>query len=196
MILLGFDCETSGLQRDHLPAGDPSQPHILQLAARLLTVRKGEVRLDGRMSIIIKPDGWAIEREAIDVHGIDEMRAHRVGVPIVTALLLFSDMVRAADRIVGHGVEFDRAMVTTELERAGGKGEWWFKRSKDFYCTMESGAKVVGLPGQFGEPKWPSLDEAIAHLFPGEVRPARHDADVDLDWTMRVYFALNPVAPA
>jgi hypothetical protein len=45
---------------------------------------------------------------------------------------------------------------------------------------MESSAPILGLPGRFGEPKWPKLEEAV-HFF--AVNGALGDRDFWLHWT-------------
>ncbi|MFX6225932.1 hypothetical protein ABTF68_20865, partial [Acinetobacter baumannii] len=63
-----FDTETTGIPEYKLPSEDPSQPHIIQIAADL-------VDLDTRRSLaslntLIKPAGWVIPADVEAITGI------------------------------------------------------------------------------------------------------------------------------
>ncbi len=193
MLDLFFDTETSGLWRDNLDPQDPSQPHLLQLSAELVSWNGRDARTEATMSAIIKPDGWSIEPQAYEVHGISERRAYRIGLPLNVALSYFANMVRHVDgAIVNHHVHFDRAVVTAAIWRAGYADLWWRKLGNQFFCTMEATAAICALPGVIpGEPKYPTLDEAHARLVPEIPFHSRHDSWDDLQAAKRIYQALQ-----
>lgn len=186
MTLLFFDAESSGLMRDGLPDTDPSQPRLLQLAARL-TDNDGK-RLHS-FAYLIRPEGWSIEVEAEKVHGISERRAHRFGIPVIEVLRAFRILVPMARHIVGHGIQnFDRRLITGELHRLKAKGDWW-NRGADMIDTVEMTTPMLKLPGDFGH-KFPTLAEAHDFFFPAQAPyVATHDAEDDLLAVARVYFA-------
>ena len=161
-----IDVESSGLLRPELPPDDPSQPRIISLSTLLTTADR---RVVGSMYRIVKPDGWSIEVEAQQVHGISERLAHEVGVPIWFVLAELEQFVTKATRIIGHNIQgFDRLMIARELQLAGQHGVWWHSRARDFVDTMELSAPLLGLTGRVvGEPKFPTLQEAVRFLGRG-----------------------------
>lgn len=184
MSVLVFDTETSGLWRDELPITSPEQPHLVQLGAQLFD---RQWRRWGHVSCLIKPDGWEIEPQAEEVHGISTHTCHRYGIGLAEALIAFRGLVSVAPRLVGHHVQFDRKVITVACHRAGGEGLWWTRIGHKFFCTMESSTDTCKLPAEFGGFKWPSLEEAVAILLPGETWPVKHDADTDIAATVAVY---------
>ena len=115
-MLLFFDNETSGLPDFKKRASDPSQPHIVQLCA-ILTDLAGKV-IESH-NAIIKPDGWEIPQEVIEVYGItNEIAAN--GIPEALAAGLLMEMIKKASRIVAHGVSFDKFMARIAMRRFSG----------------------------------------------------------------------------
>lgn len=184
MSTLIFDTETSGLWKDSLGPLDPGQPHLVQLGARLYDAAW---RKRCHLTTLIRPDGWEIEQGAHATHGIRTGDCHRHGVPLAEALIMFRPMVLAASAIVGHGVQFDRRVITVAIHRAGGEGLWWSRVAHKFRCTMEASTEVCQLPAEFGGYKWPSLEEAIAILCPDLEVKGFHDVDLDIDLTVALY---------
>lgn len=183
-MILAFDTETSGLRKEGLPDTDTSQPRLVQLGAKLFDAQWKKV---GSMVVLIRPDGWAIEPEALAVHGIPTMRCQKYGVRLDSALLAFRDLVEDAARIVAHHAEFDRHVIAAAIHHAGGNGHWWARKAQHLFCTMEASAKTCDLPGQFGDAKFPKLEEAVAALLPGQAFPVKHDAESDIDATVAIY---------
>lgn len=186
-MFLVFDTETSGLRREGVDLLDPSQPRMIQIGAQLFD---GKWVKRGGMLALIKPDGWSIEPEAQDVHGISEARAARYGIPLVSALGMFKALSEKAEFIIGHNLLFDRGVVTSELHRIGAAGLWWQRRMEAFRCTMEAATPILQLPGQFGF-KYPTLEEAHHFLLPALDYHSQHDAEPDLEATARVYRELD-----
>lgn len=191
MILI-YDTETGGLPKDRLPDDHPSQPHLVQLAA-LLMDHDGTER--GSFSVIIHPEGYAIPKEASDVHGITTETAMRCGIPLSVALALFSNFRRRAVLYGGHNVDFDDRIIRIACKRLG----------KDLpvvdglkrFCTKEMSTSVINLPptakmvaAGFNKPKPPNLAECIKFFFDEELVGA-HDAMVDVRACARVYLALT-----
>lgn len=185
---LAFDTETTGLVRKDLPNSDPSQPHLIQLAAKLFSP-KWEVK--GSLKVLIKPDGWSIEPAAAEIHGITEAACARYGVPLGAALLLFKSLADQASEVGAFNLHsFDRNVIGTACYRAGGVGLWWTQAARKMECIMEASAPVCELPGEFGGFKHPSLTEAHLRLV-GLPYEGRHDAEEDLDAAARVWRALK-----
>lgn len=183
---LFYDTETSGLQKPGLALDDPSQPRIAQLGLRLFDAAW---KCTGHFTALIKPDGWSMEPEAEAVHGISEARCARHGISIVAALSILQGFSGNARIIVAHNNEFDRNLVTGELHRLRSDGLWWKKKAPAFFCTMEASTNVCQLPGEFGF-KYPSLEEAHRHFYPEMSYTTKHDAESDIEATVRIYKAL------
>lgn len=177
MSTLVFDTETSGLWRDDLPAMDPNQPHLVQLGAQLFD-RHWNKR--GHLNVLIRPDGWEIEKQAEAVHGISTATCHRYGVALAEALVAFRAVATPAARVVAHNLAFDRKILAVAIHRAGGEGVWWHRMAPKFLCTMEAATDACQLPATFGGFKWPSLEEALAVLLPDRQIAVRHDTDSDV----------------
>ena len=192
---LFYDTETSGLPREGLPHTDPSQPRLVQLAASLYDANW---KRTGAMVVLIKPDGWSIEPEAEAVHGISEARCSRHGVPLVAALALFQGFAMTARQIVAHNSEHDRRIIRTELHHVGADGAWWQRKAPAMFCTMEAGTPVTQIPGKFGGFSFPSLEALHNHFHPEMGWASRHDAEDDLQATVRCFRGLDRLglAPA
>lgn len=185
-MILGIDTETSGLFKDDIDPLDPGQPHMVQLGAQLYD-RQWVKR--GSLTVLIKPDGWAIESQAEAVHGISTQTCHRYGISVAEALVAFRGLVGAATRIIGHNMQFDRKVIASSIKRAGGEGVWWHRAAGKMLCTMETSTPVLKLPSEFGY-KFPSLAEAVTALCPELKFEERHDAEADIGATVALYRAL------
>ena len=182
MLHLVFDTETSGLWRDAESVDSPSQPHLVQLAARLYI----DTRAVSQMSVLIQPEGWSIEPAAETVHGISEARCHRYGVPLISALSLFMGLAVTAERIIAHNVHFDRKVIEASVLRAGGNATRWRSLSSRLFCTQQESTDLCRLPGKY-DWKWPSLEEAHRHFYPDVPFTAQHEGLADVAACKRIY---------
>lgn len=193
---LFFDTETTGKADFRAPTTDPRQPHIVQLAAILFSDEGEET---ASLGTIIKPDGWEIPAEAAAIHGITTEKALACGIPMLSALAVFSNFAHVADTLVAHNVEFDLLVVMANLARLNHDGaRKCFDRMDDMptFCTMKKTTPLCKLPGNYGDFKWPKLTEAHKHLFGTEVEGA-HDAMADVRACARIYFEITkPAATA
>lgn len=187
-MILVLDTETSGLLRPDLPAEDASQPHLLQLGLKLFPPAGGPPAAS--FSCLIKPDGWSVEPEAFAVHGIDEARAIRGGIDARIALIVLQAFAAKAMTIVAHHVEFDRKIIAAQLAKLGANGDWWKRCGPKFSCTMERATPICKIPGEFGY-KFPTLEEAHEHFYPGLEFKAQHDAEADVGACAAIYWALE-----
>jgi DNA polymerase-3 subunit epsilon len=190
MTYLVVDTETSGLWRRGLPHTDPAQPHLMQLSASL---HDEYGRTLGHLSSYIKPDGWSVEADALETHGISEHRARDYGTPLMFVLAMFRGLVEANGRgdIVAHNAEFDRAVLRSAIYRTGTSERWLESRAGQWFCTMVESTDIVQAKSAYWGHKWPTLGEAFAHFFPGEDYADSHDADQDREVTNRIYRRLR-----
>lgn len=185
MKLLPFDTETTGLPVWSVPSGSEEQPHMVQLAAMLVDSETKEV-LDS-MDVIIKPDGWVIPQETIDVHGITNEHAMEYGIPEKEALQMFLDMYDQSNLRIAHNTTFDNRIIRIALKRYFPNlipDEVW-KDKNAYYCTLINFRKLIG--GKKGH----TLEEAYKYFTEEDMENA-HNALADTQACMAVYWGLNP----
>ena len=195
--ILFFDTETTGFAKFNRPASDPSQPHIVQLAARLVTSE--QVLLHEFSSILCLPEGAIIPDQAAAVHGISTARANGSGIPPKVAMRVFMEMFNLADILVAHNLPFDLSLINSASYRY--LGGFNFDTGTHF-CTMRAATPVVKAPptdkmkaAGRTHYKSPKLEECIRHFFDEDLEGA-HDAMVDAIGCERVYFELKRLGKA
>lgn len=202
-IILGFDTETSGLPLFREPSDHPDQPHIIELAAKLMDEDTRKVY--GAMNVLIKPEGFTITQEITDITGITQEMAMRYGVPIVQALEMFVSMWQLADLRVAHNETFDNRIVRIALKRDEVFGtikegdqefaDYW--KAAPAFCTQVNSTKIINLPPtekmlakRMPGPKSPNLGEAY-QFFTGQPLVGAHRAMADVDACLAVYFGIK-----
>lgn len=175
--VLFFDTETTGIP-DRAAKWDVDfmeYPHIVQIAWMI-----GE----HAESHIIRPDGWEIPDETVDVHGITTEYAMEHGEPFVFVMDRFVAFASKAGLLCGHNIHFDTGIVKANILRELGH-EYYsandveqalFKGKR--IDTMRSTMKWVDARNNWGKLKFPNLSELYSRCFPGETFPA-HDALAD-----------------
>tara|TARA_R110002167_G_scaffold94177_1_gene251648 strand:+ start:234 stop:821 length:588 start_codon:yes stop_codon:yes gene_type:complete len=191
---LFFDTETTGLPNWKLPSDDESQPHLVQLATILADLDTGKVI--SSLDLIIKPDGWEIPQETIDIHGISNELAHDVGVPEEKALdmilsLWIGGRTQDFHRRVAHNRTFDQRIIRIACKRyqATPVVEEWANKDT-FDCSM---LQARSLMKHLPEPGKGSLASAYLHFCGKEIEGA-HNAMVDTRACMDLYLAMNRAA--
>lgn len=209
MHILVYDTETTGLPDWKQPSEAEHQPHLVELAALLFDGTSRE--LVDSLHTLIRPDGWEIPAETIEVHGITMERATAEGIAEPEALAKFLALHARADVRVAHNEYFDARMFRIALKRYGdGKTDWerFTQQAKDeiadefkartAYCTCNSAKPIMKLPAtaamqRSGKGHWfkpPNLQEAH-EFFLGEKFEGAHSALADAHACARVYFALQ-----
>lgn len=178
--LLHYDTETTGITNWEIPSEDPSQPHIVQLAAILC---EEETRKPIQsINLIIKPEGWVIPPEVTEIHGITTEYALAVGVPEALAVHMLLSMCGQADR-VAYNKTFDQRIVRIALKRfvfSEAAIEKWAEKD-NHHCAMRMAKQVMGG-------KQPKLAEAYK-FFTGQDLEDAHSAMADTQACMTVFFA-------
>lgn len=202
-ILLAYDTETSGLPNWHAPSEDPSQPHIIELAAKLVDSETRQVL--GSMNTLIAPVGFEISQEITDLTGITQDMALRYGVPMAQALELFIALWRNADVRVAHNESFDMRMLRIAIKRdevmrdETVKGQpfadYW--KAGAASCTASNSTSIVKLPptakmvaAKRNHHKTPNLAEAY-QFFTGQPLVGAHRASADVDACLAVYWGIE-----
>ena len=95
--------------------------------------------------------------------------------------------------VVGHGVSFDRDIITSVLARNGRDAATWVRPGLQFIDTMLAATPFCKIPSDHESDgyKWPSLDEAGALLLNEIPRSATHDAWDDIGRCKRLFFWLR-----
>jgi len=186
-FIIFYDCETCGLPIWKEPSYSYKQPHLVQLAAILCNADTRKVI--NTMDVIIEPNGWEIPQETIDVHGITNEMALKVGIPEQKALEQFLELCGDADR-VAYNKTFDQRIIRIATKRYSTNEvieKWAIK--DNFHCAMMLAKPIVKCPAKTkGKFKTPKLQEAYKHFF-GEEFEGAHSAMADAEACMKVYWA-------
>lgn len=199
-LAIFFDSETTGIPLFKEPSEHPSQPHILQLAARLVNLEKREIVSE--LNEIIKPDGWVIPLETTAIHGITTERALAEGKPEAEVLESFIGLWSEASVRIGHNEQFDARIIRIALKRfsdeatvvawAAGKAECTAQMATSL-CKLPPTAKM--LAAGRSHYKTANLSEAYQH-FMGKPMENAHNAMADVEACMAVYFAIRELSTA
>lgn len=185
-MILFFDFETTGKANFDLRASDPSQPHIVQAAAVVTTDDGKEVACH---NVLVKPDGWDIPEDATRIHGITTEFAREHGVPEEWVTALIFEQLNRCGLSVAHNHQFDKFIARIAARRFGllsdDRNDWW--KALPAFCTMREMTDIVGIPGNYGRCKWPTLGEATQFCFNRPLQGA-HDALADVRACKDVYF--------
>lgn len=177
MKLLIFDTETTGLPKNgDIPAENKPDnwPHAVSISWIILESDDNEIIK--RRKYIIRPEGWTIPQESINIHGISELKANLSGHKLQDVLLEF--ITESYDILVAHNLKFDynvlRNAMIWDLK-------WGFNPlTKPSCCTMKLSTDICMLPGRNGTMKYPRLSELYIEVMKREPIPSRlHDSFYD-----------------
>lgn len=185
--LIFIDTETTGIPIWKEPSEGDNQPHLVQVAAELVDNESREVM--NSMDVIVRPDGWIIPEETIELHGITEKIASVQGIPEKEAVQMLLDMHGKASLRIAHNKTFDERLVRIALKRYYDDldseelqpSNIW--KAGEGFCTMWKTRKALGLK------KPPKLAEAY-ELLTGKKLENAHNAMADTQACRIIYFAL------
>ena len=172
MIDLIFDTETTGFARFNDPWEHPGQPHIVQIAARLVENSKTYAAFQTIVSGNVPSEPGALK-----THGITEDLRLGVGVTPGHAAQCFAVLLNRADRLVAHNIKFDLILVGALFHRRGLLTDHLKQIPK--FCTMLALTPVMKIPGSRGGYKWPKLEEAYKKYVNAAGFSGAHDAMAD-----------------
>lgn len=175
-----YDTETTGLPLYKEPSEDPSQPHIVQVGVRLVCLETR--KLVASINLIVQPDGWLIPQDTIEIHGITQDHALRVGVPEDLAVDAVYAMAAKADVRIGFNESYDARIMRIGLKRQGDEAAAEAFKAQPTFCVMRACQKVLGG-------RQPNLAEAHRQLCGHPVEDA-HTAMGDAISTENIYWAL------
>lgn len=180
---LFFDTETTGLPKNYNASYDDldNWPRVVQLAW-VLTNKKKEIIEE--KSFIIKPDGFTIPAASFAVHGIDDAKANKLGVPLAEALSAMNkSLLQKVPTLVAHNILFDINVLGAEFLRLNIKSNFMDLAR---ICTMKSSIEFCSLPNR----KFPKLAELYRCLFDSDFENA-HDALADVVACYKCFFELK-----
>ncbi|RYU94715.1 3'-5' exonuclease [Emticicia agri] len=185
--ILFFDTETTGLPNNYNAPITAVQnwPRMVQLA---FLVFREDGSLDTKHNYIIKPEGYVIPADATRIHRITTQQALTEGHDLTQVLTLFQQAVSESAILIGHNVEFDKAIAGAECIRK--KIDTKALLATRSFCTMKD-KNIVNfckIPGKYGF-KWPTLEELHFRLFKEQIKEA-HDASIDIESTAKCFFEL------
>lgn len=186
-MFLIFDTETTGLPRNYnAPLTDfDNWPRMVQVAWQL---HDAQGNLLSSNSIIVRPDGYTIPFNAVQVHGITNERAQEEGQDLKAVLNEFIDAVKHTKYLCGHNIEFDINIIGSELLRCGFEN---VLQGMSFIDTKnDETTEFCAIPGgRGGKFKWPTLTELYSKLFNDTFEEA-HNAAFDVLATGKVFFEI------
>lgn len=189
MRTLVFDTETTGKCNFKLPPDAPVQPYPVQLAVLYYKDRD----LLSHLNLICCPMKGDVQvlsdPEAASVHGITDEIARTCGVPMKMVAAMFNNMLKQADRIVAHNLNFDIRIISGAYLRSGFPTDQLGVPTR--VCTMQSSMDVLKLPGKYDKYKWPTLDEAYRTMVNKDGFENAHDALADAKACADILWALE-----
>ena len=183
-MILFFDTETIGLPKNYnAPITDlDNWPRLIQLAY-IFQDKDGKIISKGDK--IIKPQGFRIPPEATSISGISNEIAEKEGEELKIVLENFNSLIKKADFLVGHNIDFDINIVEAEFLRSNLINEI---SSNKKICTMKLSTDFCAIDSPNGY-KWPKLNELHQKLFDVDFENA-HNAASDVDATMICFWEL------
>lgn len=187
---LFFDTETTGIPNWKVPSHMPEQPHMTQLAAKVIDIPSRKVIHS--MNVIIKPVDWTIPDECAELNGITTEYAMDVGITERLALEMFIEIAQRDGlnefiKRFAFNTTFDNRIIRIALKRyMKSLTEPW--KEGPYECLMIGAKKHLGLK------KNPTLAEAYEQLI-GTPMVGAHDAMQDVRNMMEIYYAMEGDEP-
>lgn len=195
MLILVYDCETTGLVRG-TDYTDPNMPFLASIAAILYDEEAH--RIIASVNSMIQPDGWTMPKEAGQVNGLTDEVLQQLGVPASVLLPACIALMFKANLRVAHNVDFDSKVIAAALwrhiikedseETAHATVKKWLALPS--YCTMQESKNIVNALDKRGKIKYPKLTEAYKFFFDRELDRA-HSANADTVAALEIYLALK-----
>jgi DNA polymerase-3 subunit epsilon len=172
-----LDTETSGKWHKNLDFDHPDQPRIMSMGACLFD---DDFREIGSAYAIVKPE-WPrelLQAEALEKHGITYEQAMDEGVPWDDAWSQMEGLLVQADQVIIYNEVFDRNLLNIETLLRFGQQSYLNTRRNQIVCLMKLATRIMQMPGQYGDYKWPKLEEFYEWLY-GEPLVGNHNSETD-----------------
>jgi len=188
-MYLIFDTETTGLPQNYkAPITDTQNwTRLVQLAWIEYDINGNELR---RSNLIIKPEGFIIPQDSIDIHRVTNEIANEKGISLADAVEQFDQALLRNHYLIAHNISFDQKIMGAEYVRLD-------KDYKNLYAiehidTKDTTVQFCKIPsrGKGFNFKWPTLTELHETLF-GRGFDGAHDAMVDVLALAKCFFKLQ-----
>ena len=163
-VYMIIDTETTGLAKTD---------RIVEITWRVC-INQGEIY---NRSFLIKPDGFIIPHQVIEIHHITTEYATKHGIPIDAMFKVFNKDLNDVTHIVAHNASFDMGMITSELVRLGKQDIVDKLNSKKIICTKLSTKDICNLKDKNGHLKMPKQCELYKYVFNKEMGNAHRSGD-------------------
>lgn len=196
MKVLLFDTETTGLpHKAQYPAkmGRNNWADIVSIAWILADENGNTLESEYH---IIRPDGWSIPQESVDIHKITEEHAYMHGESLGSVIIQFIECVRKSDVVVAHNINFDKNTINNALKWRMNLPYLLEDVATRLFCTMRESREIIGLPGKTkGSYKLAKLSEMYTRLFDKEPSEVLHNAMGDTRIMKDCFFRIwgNPL---
>jgi len=178
--------ETTGLPDYQAPSESDVQPHIVSLAALKVDAETREVVQT--IDAVVKPNGWDIPQESIDLHGITVNKAEEIGLP---EGMVLDDFVRMQEgcEVISHSAAFTARILRIAHKRFHGDKIADDHKEKGYTCTAKLVKDAVKIPAAKANTyKQPTLAEAYQY-FKGHELVDPNSAISGAHACMDIYFA-------
>lgn len=193
-FVLIYDTESTGICSYNKSLTDPSQPHLVQLSALVMSTE--DQRVHQSMNFVVQPDNYTIPEETVLIHGISTEYAKQWGMGESAVLSAFLSLWDSGNpeplTLVAHNAKFDKQMIAISIARVFGEGpilSHWLSHTSSF-CIMEAAKPIVQARNKKGAIKFPKLTESYKFFFDSDLSHA-HTANADVAATAAIYFALQ-----
>lgn len=186
MKILFFDLETTGLpiswKESYLNTNN--WPYIIQLAYIESSFKK-EIPVIN--DIILEPNNFEIPQDSILIHNISNEKAIIEGQDRKEVLENFAHILEGFDYVVAHNISYDINVLRCEFYRNDIKDP--FINNIEIFCTMKESTDYCKIPSQYGDYKWPSLQELYFRIFNKNFEGV-HNAKFDIKATYECFWEL------
>ncbi len=191
MTVLSIDLDTTGLvdYRSDLTAGH--QPQIVAIACGIYDDDGTET--DSLFSTLIRPDGFSIPESAVKIHGIDQRRAIKYGIPLKTALSVVMNMAALAPTCISYGFESYDAKVMRAALGHFGVDKPFPPVGVEAVCVKSLATEICKIEGNGSRYHRPDLADAVRLILE---RPLARTTLSNMRATAEIYFALKKMGVA
>jgi DNA polymerase-3 subunit alpha len=205
-----FDFETTGLPPKYRKVNKRNYlqfPRAVQ-ASCMLYDKVAAAVLEEMNELVILDDDVEMTDGAFETHHISKEMTKERGIPSAQVLLRFFEMLKSADVVIAHNLDFDVMILKTEIfhhfkDNARKRGRYLQLIDENIvnkgYCTLKNTIDFCALerPSVYGGTynKFPKLMELHEKLF-GFVPENLHDAKTDCEACLKCYLELMKVESA
>jgi DNA polymerase-3 subunit alpha len=190
--ILVLDLETNGLPEtigfnryySYMDIDKYKSSRIVQCCMAIYDKNGNEIEI---MDKLIKPSGYDISNA--NIHGITYEKAVKEGIEFQSIISTIKEYLMRSCLIVGHNINFDVNILSSELYRIGESSIAYNLVTKNRYCTMFKSKHIVKVLNSTGRVKLPKLSELYFSLF-GTESKGNHDAKYDVRNCAKCYFKL------